>query len=246
MIGSPATYTQAMNKLANKLFLALSQHWLAWLNLLIGIWVLLPWAAPVLMRVGAPGPATLIYLVYAPQCHQLPQRSYFLFGDQLMLPLQDILTVYPADDPLSLRPFLGTPELGWKVAWSDRMVSFYTPIFLGGLLYGLSGKRWQPARWRWPLLLPFVPLAIDGTSHGINDLFRLGFRETNAWLAALTAHVFAPSFYAGDLVGSFNWWMRLLTGLLAGFALSWLVFPYLNKGFGAMEQTLIDHENEAA
>ena len=246
MIEHPATHARDTNSLSNRLFLALSQRWLVWLNLLLGIWVLLPWAAPVLMRIGATGPASLVYLFYAPQCHQLPQRSYFLFGDQLMIPLQDILTAYPTDDPLSLRPFLGTPELGGKVAWSDRMVSFYTPIFLGGLVYALSGKRWQPARWNWRLLLPFVPLAIDGSSHGINDLFRLGFRETNAWLAEPTAHVFAPSFYASDLVGSFNWWMRLLTGLLAGFALSWLVFPYLNKGFAAMERTLVSNEHEAA
>ena len=122
MIEHPATHTRDTNSLANRLFLVLSQCWLVWLNLLLGIWVLLPWAAPVLMRIGATGAASLVYLFYTPQCHQLPQRSYFLFGDRLMIPLQDILTAYHTDDPLSLRPFLGTPELGWKVAWSDRMV----------------------------------------------------------------------------------------------------------------------------
>ena len=48
-----------------------------------------------------------------------------------MVPLRDILAVYPTSDPLLLRPFLGTPELGWKVAWSDRMVSLFTPLFVG-------------------------------------------------------------------------------------------------------------------
>ena len=57
-----------------------SQHWLAWLNMLVGIWVSLPWLAPILMHVGATGSANLIYLFYSPQCHQLPHRSYFLFG----------------------------------------------------------------------------------------------------------------------------------------------------------------------
>ena len=29
-----------------------------------------------------------------------------------MLPLQDILAVYPTNDPPALRPFIGTPKLG--------------------------------------------------------------------------------------------------------------------------------------
>ena len=61
-------------------------HWPVWLAVLTGVWVTLPWLAPVLMHVGATGPANLIYLLYSPQCHQLPQRSYFLFGDRLMIP----------------------------------------------------------------------------------------------------------------------------------------------------------------
>ena len=146
-----------MNAVNNKALQFLSQHWLACLNVLVGIWVGLPWAAPVLLHMGASGPANLIYLFYSPQCHQLPQRSYFLFGDRLMVPLRDILAVFPTSDPLLLRPFLGTPELGWKVAWSDRMVSLFTPLFVGGLLYGLSGKRWKPQPWRWRLLVPLPP-----------------------------------------------------------------------------------------
>jgi len=230
--------TDAVNTAVQRIFRLLSQHWLAWLNVLVALWVALPWLAPVFMHAGLSGPARLIYLFYAPQCHQLPQRSYFLLGPRLMVPVRDILAIYPASDPLSLRPFLGTPELGWKVAWSDRMVSLYTPLFLGGLLYGLSGKRWTPARWRWRLMVPYLPLAIDGTSHGINDLFHLSFRTTNDWLAALTGSAFAPTFYAGDLIGSFNWWMRLISGLLAGFAFVWLVYPYLNKGFAVMKRDM--------
>ena len=227
-----------MNAVNNKALQFLSQHWLAWLNVLVCIWVSLPWLAPILMREGATGSANLIYLLYSPQCHQLPQRSYFLFGERLMIPLRDILAVSPVSDPLQLRPFLGTPELGWKVAWSDRMVSLFTPLFLGGLLYGLSRKRWQPMRWRWRLIVPYLPLTIDGASHGINDLFHLGFRETNGWLATLTDNAFAPTFYAGDIIGSFNWWIRLSTGLLAGFAFVRLAYPHLNKGFAAMERPL--------
>ncbi len=225
--------THSMQAMINTALRFLTRHWLAWLNLLVGMWVLLPWLAPVLMHLGKPQLASLIYLFYSPQCHQLPQRSYFLFGDRPMVPLRDILAVYPTSDPLLLRPFVGTPTLGWKVAWSDRMVSLFTPLLVGGLLYGLGGKRWKPQRWRWRLLVPYLPLLLDDSSHGINDLLHLGVRETNEWLAVITGRAFAPTFYAGDIVGSFNWWARLISGIVAGFAFTRLVYPYLNKGFVA-------------
>ena len=233
--------THDSDTLITTMLRSVCRHWLAWLNLLVGIWVLLPWLAPVLMHLGAVKPAYLIYLFYSPQCHQLPQRSYFLFGDRLMIPLHDILAVSPTNDPLSLRPFLGTPGLGWKVAWSDRMVSLFTPLFIGGLLYGLSGKRWKPMPWRWHLLMSYLPLVLDGSSHAINDLLHLGFRETNSWLAVFTGQAFAPTFYAGDVVGSFNWWGRLISGVLAGFAFARLIYPYVKKGFATIEQTFGEH-----
>jgi hypothetical protein len=48
----------------------LSKHWL---RLVIGFFALyagLPFMAPVLMHVGAEGPARVIYAIYSPMCHQ--------------------------------------------------------------------------------------------------------------------------------------------------------------------------------
>ncbi|MEO7911904.1 MAG: hypothetical protein ABIV47_19850 [Roseiflexaceae bacterium] len=216
----------------------IARHWLVWFTALTGMWVTLPWLAPMLMHAGATWPAYLIYLLYSPQCHQLPQRSYFLFGDRLMVPLADILAVTGPSDPLELRWFVGTPVLGWKVAWSDRMVSLYTPLFLGAAVYALSGRRWRSPRWRWALLLPYLPLLIDGLSHMVDDIFRLGIRADNAWLAALTSNIFTQAFYKGDALGSFNWWARLLTGLLASAAFVRQIYPLLDCGFA----TLVPHE----
>nr|HID13216.1 hypothetical protein [Anaerolineae bacterium] len=53
------------------------------------------------------------------------------------------------------------------------------------------------------------------------------FRATNAWLAALTGNRLPASFYAGDMLGSFNSWMRLLTGGLFGLALVGFLYPHL-------------------
>jgi hypothetical protein len=97
--------THSMQAMINTALRFLTRHWLAWLNLLVGIWVLLPWLAPVLMHLSKPQLASLIYLFYSPQCRQLPQRSYFLFGERLMIPLDDILAVYPTGDRCSCAPF---------------------------------------------------------------------------------------------------------------------------------------------
>ncbi len=228
----------------DRLMLAISRHWLLIAAIILGGWVLLPWLAPVLMAAGLEKGARLIYAVYSTQCHQLPQRSYFLFGPRLMVPIADITADWPYTDHFQLRQFIGTPELGYKVAWSDRMVSLYTPLFLGTLL--LAARRrdyqtggWQPLRLRW-FVLALIPLALDGVTHLISDAisFWNGFRYTNAWLAMLTNNAFAPTFYAGDTTGSFNWWMRLLTGLLAGFAIVGLIYPYLEEGFADMRESL--------
>ena len=233
----------------DRLILGLSRHWLLIANLGFGVWVLLPWLAPLLMAAGLERGARPIYAAYSLQCHQLPQRSYFLFGPRPMVPLADINAAWPYTDYVRLRQFVGSPALGYKVAWSDRMVSLYTPLFFGGLLFALARWRsatrhragrfngWQPLPVRW-WLLALAPLFVDGVSHAINDATGLGFRDTNAWLAALTGNILAPTFYAGDAVGSLNWWLRLLTGLLAGLATAWLIYPHLDDAFRDIRETL--------
>lgn len=76
-------------------------------------------------------------------------------------------------------------------------------------------------------------MAIDGTSHMISDLAGIGsgFRDSNNWLAGLTNNQFSSAFYAGDAWGSFNAWMRLISGALFGLGLVWFGFPYLDESF---------------
>ena len=53
----------------------ISKHWLALANFFIFLYVGLPVAAPVFMRIGWTGPANVIYTVAKPMCHQLSFRS---------------------------------------------------------------------------------------------------------------------------------------------------------------------------
>lgn len=212
---------------------AMARHWLLFVNLLVAVWVGLPWLAPVFMNLGWVGAGKAVYLLYSFQCHQLPERSYFLFGRQAMYSLADIQAAWQiTDNPMILRQFIGNPEMGWKVAWSDRMVSMYTSILLGGLLYGLV-RKWMKPLSIWTFAALLVPMLIDGGTHMISDLAGIGrgFRDTNIWLQTITNNSFSVSFYQGDALGSFNSWMRLITGLLFGLALVGFAFPHVNESF---------------
>jgi len=219
--------------LMKRIVLWLARHWLLVVNFLIGVWVTLPWLAPVMMHWGWTSAGKAIYLVYSFQCHQLPERSYFLFGRQAMYSLAEIQTAWQnTSNPFILRQFIGNPEIGWKVAWSDRMVWMYTSILFGGLLYGLVRKQLKPLSF-WTFAILLLPMVVDGGSHMISDLAGIGqgFRDTNIWLQILTNNVYPITFYQGDALGSFNSWMRLITGILFGIALVGFAFPYINDSF---------------
>jgi uncharacterized membrane protein len=203
--------------------LGLSHHWPARANLAWGLIVGLPWLAPVLMTIGATVPARVIYFVYSFLCHQIANRSFFLFGTRRMYSYTELLpSASGADAWLGLRAFVGTPELGYKVAWSDRMVSLYGGIFLGGLIFGLLRHQLKPPNRR-IFGLMIAPMIVDGVTHWFSDLAGIGqgFRYNHAWLATLTGNLFPRSFYIGNALGSFNSLMRLVTGLLFGLAVVW-------------------------
>lgn len=221
----------------------LSVHWLLVLNILFGIYVIAPILGPVFMAAGWDLPGRIIYKIYSYLCHQLPQRSYFLFGPKISYTLTEIQSVWQNTNNVAiLRQFVGNPQMGWKIAWSDRMVSMYTSLWLFGILWGFSRKKEKHLPF-WGLLLFLLPMVIDGTAHTISDFkgIGLGFRDSNAWLAALTGNRFSALFYAGDAWGSFNAWMRLISGVFFGIGIVWFGYPYLNEAFGNMGE-IVDYK----
>ncbi len=224
----------ALAHATDRLFDWLVAHWLLVTLIILGVWNLLPWLAPVLMHLGWELPAQGIYWLYVFFCHQLPTRSWFLFGPQFTYSRDQILLAATgATDlvtPVRLRAFVGAPAMGWKLGWSDRMVSFYGGWLVVGLLYAALRPRWRGLTLKVAILL-MLPLLLDGLTHMLSDLggLRWGFRETNVWLAWLTQNAFPPAFYNGDQWGSFNSLARLITGLLAAFGLIGFVFPYIDR-----------------
>jgi uncharacterized membrane protein len=207
----------------------LVEHWFQLFLAIYGLWVFTPFLAPVFMKIGWDGAGRIIYLIYSFFCHQLPERSIFLFGQKSMYSLGEIQAAWQDTiNPMILRQFVGNESMGWKIAWSDRMISFYTSIWF-------FGAAWWPLRYKVKRLswigfaLLLLPMALDGGTHAISDLAGLGhgFRDTNQWLAVIAGNLLPASFYAGDALGSFNSWGRLLSGILAGLGIAWLLFPFM-------------------
>jgi uncharacterized membrane protein len=211
----------------------MSRHWLLIFSVVYGLYVGMPFLAPVFMQTGWSLPAKLTYTFYSFLCHQMPQRSFFMFGKASMYSLQEIQTNWINTSlPWELRQFIGSPSMGWKVAWSDRMVSMYTSILIFAWVWYPLRRRMKELPW-WGFILLVLPMAVDGGTHLISDLAGIGqgFRYNNAWLVTLTNHSFSTDFYVGDALGSFNSWMRLITGTLFGLGVVWFGFPHVDEVF---------------
>lgn len=210
------------------------RHWLGIGLVLLAIYGLLPIVAPIAMRLGWNLLGTVIYEVYSTQCHQMAQRSFFLFGPQAMYNLDELPLSYSGgtSDLLLLRAFRGNDALGWKVAWSDRMVYMYGGLLVVGLIYRVRRARRSPMplRLRWVFLL-ILPLALDGITHLVSDQSGLasGFRYDNRWLAQATGFMLPEGFYRGDAFGSFNSLSRMFSGLLFAIAVGGWILPQLDR-----------------
>lgn len=222
---------------------SLRRLWFPAALLVVGLYAGLPWLAPVFMRLGWTQAAGVVYSIYSTQCHQLAQRSYFLFGPKLMYPPAE-LGIPSEGDFEALRAYLGTSAVGWKMAWSDRMTAMYSGLFVSLVVVRMLDRRLRPLP-VWALLLVLLPMAVDGGTHFLSDLagFGQGFRDSNAWLARLTGNLLPAGFYAGDAWGSFNASMRLLSGVLFGLGVAWFAAPRIEASF---EPVLMDLEGAAS
>jgi uncharacterized membrane protein len=189
----------------------LSNHYLVLFNLLVFLYVGIPFAAPILMETGHPLSARIIYTVYSPLCHQLTFRSWFLFGEQAVYPralagvpgvasYESVVLKNQKVDETSgdfiaeARAFIGNPQLGYKVAICERDVALYGGILLFGLAYALSGRKINQIPWYIWLVFGLIPIGIDGFSQ-LPSLIPglpgwLPMRESTPFLRVLTGGLF--------------------------------------------------------
>jgi uncharacterized membrane protein/glutaredoxin len=189
----------------DRLALHIGRHWLRYATGAMAVFVLLPWLAAILAWLGWWGIADPIYTAYAFTCHQLPERAGSVFG--------------------------------YQVAFCYRNTALYGGVALFGMMYGLArdnnvswlGWMKKPVPW-WILVFFLLPVAVDGFSH------MLGLRDV-MMDATSTSSSLDPTFgafFVGSQAFSFNWWLRISTGLLAALGLVWFAFPRMER---AMEES---------
>jgi uncharacterized membrane protein len=222
----------------DKLILVLSRHWLLVFNTFWGLYLALAVLAPILMALGMNDAGQSLYRFFANQCHQLPQRSYYLFGQAggvQSYSLDQVLTWGAV--PGNMRAFVGNSEIGFKIAIAHRLLAVHVSLFVGGLLWGVIGKRLP----RLSLLgygLLILPMILDGGSHILSEISGSGFRESNTWAVWLTGGIFPSTFYTGTTLGSLNWLLRTVTGTLFGLATIWFGYPRLEVSFAGIRHQL--------
>ena len=199
---------------ADRLSVWLSRHWLAVINAALAVYIGLPFLAPVLEKSGHPFAAQIIYSTYRALCHELPQRSYFLFGEKAIYSLpelvervgQDNLPLYPWPSP-----FNGNEQVGYKVALCQRDLAIYGALLLSGLAFGWVRSRARPISFWIYIFIGVLPMALDGGSQLVSYI--------------------VPGLFPGGVPRESTWVIRTITGAAFGWASAWLVFPYLQVAF---------------
>jgi len=213
-----------------KSILYLTRYWFLAANLLAVLILGVGFLAPALMSEGYTTAGQTAYRLLAPHNHQLPQRSYFLFGQTGTLQTYSKAQLIEwGADPNNMESFVGNSQIGFKTGLNHRMIAIFLAILLGGLIWGLAGER--PRLSFYGLLLLALPMLADAISHMISENGGTGFRESNIWAVNLTNSLFPDSFYRGTTLGTLNWWLRTLTGGLFGLGLVWFLYSYLAAKF---------------
>jgi uncharacterized membrane protein len=196
-IDSP--FIEKLSERVNRFADWIVRHWLAVLNMLFLLYVGLPFLAPALMEVGAETPAKVIYTIYRPACHQLPERSFFLFGESPVYNREELPTngIANSENVFVRRNYIGDPEHGYKVAICERDVAIYGSMFLMGLLFALMRGHLPRLKAKW-LLVFALPMILDGSTQLV------GLRSS-------------------------TWQLRLITGAFFGVGLIWFAYPYIEE-----------------
>lgn len=204
-----------------------SKHYMLVFNLFILFYVGLPFLAPVLLKTGIEKPAEIIYRLYGGLCHQLSYRSWFLFGEQPYYPREEAglnhihtfeeATGLDEDGVFEARNYLGSDQVGYKVALCQRDVAIYGSILLFGIIFVLTKRKIKPLPfWLW-ILIGIIPVGFDGGTQIVSQL-----------LAEPIFEFLQPYFHFLPLRESTPF-LRTLTGSLFGFTTAWFGYPLVEE-----------------
>lgn len=144
----------------DQLVYLITNHWLFAVNWALTLYIALPLLAPVLMHNGYRDAGLYIYKLYGPPaCHQLPERSYFLYGPQYDYSLDELNQLLGAETP---QRYIGNDQIGYKIAVCQRCLAIYMTLLFAGLAFAVVRDQMPPLPWQYVLLF-LAPMGIDGT-----------------------------------------------------------------------------------
>lgn len=197
----------------------LSAHWLAAVNLFFFTYVGLPILAPVLLAAGFTGAANAIYQTYNMVCHQLPTRTYFIFGEQVAM-CERCLAIYGT-------LFVGGLAFNfarYKALPLRWYLLFALPMALDGGSAFVSELAVVIPLWvfwlLWTIITAFTVFILikQGTF-----IWQIGLVFVGGYLALAFLQ------FAGLRVS--NWSLRTLTGAIFGVGTVWFAYPMLQESF---------------
>lgn len=213
---------------ADQIVYWIANHYLAVINIVVLIYLSLPFLAPLLMKAKLESPARAIYSLYGVVCHQLAYRSFFIFGDQLVYPRQTAgleglrsysqATGLPEENSaqaiLMARQFIGNEHLGYKVALCQRDVAIYLGILAFGVFF-VFFRKVRSLPWFIWILLGIVPIGLDGITQILSQppFSLIPFRESTPYL-------------------------RVITGFAFGFITAWFGFPSVEESMSETRKIL--------
>ena len=188
--------------------------------------------APIFLSKGAVLPAAVLYNLYAMTCHQFAYRSWFLFGEQRIYPLEvagiptvasyEDISGNDASDYKAAKAFIGDAIYGYKVALCQRDIAIYSGILLSCAGFGITKRKWLPISVPLYIVLGILPIFMDGITQlaggAVPILNLLPTRESNPI-------------------------MRTMTGLLFGITTGLYLFPKLESALNILKNNYRCEEN---
>ena len=191
-----------------------ANHWALTLNTFFFTYAALPMLAPILLAQGYAGPAEVIYQLYGFTCHQMPDHSHFIAGQQMAVcqRCNAIQVTLALAGLIYASHLFRLPALNLK--W---FLLFLIPIGIDGGMALVSDLL---------TVMPVYPLWIVGlTLIAISSLW-LYSRRLLSWPVALFFAAGPFSLLYLQLFGphSSNWWLRAITGAIYAVGVIWLIY----------------------
>ena len=213
--------TESLRYLFNRLGWWFARHWLLAVTTLLFLYVSLPYVAPTLMALGQTTASKIIYFAYALTCHQLPERSFFVFGHQVAV-CHRCTAIWMG---ILLGGFIFVlARRSLKPIPFQWLVIALIPMGLDGGTALISEISQVVPTWIMTVFAAGVWVVLTGIFYaaGVRQwqyyLFILCFP-----LGMLIVHLTGPRMS--------NVFLRVLTGGLFGLAYAWLLFPVLQDSF---------------